>query len=143
MKTFFLVLLIVLCSISFGQFRQPKINLLNDNGSREGLWIDYYDEENNIISSKIRYKNGNQTGICKFYHPNGNRRLKWHYYNNRIRVKYYFENGRLDQKGWSKIDYSGQDTHYYWHGKWKFFDDHRKLIRIGFYQNGEEISDQY
>jgi len=143
MKTFLLLLFIVLSSFSFGQFLQSKINLLNDNGSREGLWIEYYDKENNIISSKIRYKNGYQTGKCTFYHPNGQRRLKWHYYNNRIRAKYYFENGRLDQKGWSKIDYSGQDTHYYWHGKWKFFDDHRKLIRVGFYQNGEEISDQY
>jgi antitoxin component YwqK of YwqJK toxin-antitoxin module len=140
MKTIVSVLLIFLSSITFGQFFQSKKNLSNDNGSREGMWIEYYDKGKNSISSKIRYKNGQQTGICKFYHPNGNRRLKWHYYKNRIRAKYYFENGNLEQKGWSKIEYSGKDIHYYWHGKWKFYDIHRKLIRVGNYINGEEIT---
>jgi hypothetical protein len=64
------------------------------------------------------------------------------YYKNRIRVKYYFENGRLDHKGLSKIDYSGQDKHYYWHGKWKFFDNERSLNRTAIYENGKEIESQ-
>lgn len=143
MKYIFIIFIVLFSGLSFGQIFQRKLNRIDERGMRTGLWIDYYDIDSTIISTKIHYKNGYQTGICRFYHPNGQRRLKWHYYNNRIRAKYYFENGRLDQKGWSKIDYSGKDTHYYWHGKWKFFDDHRKLIRVGFYQNGEEISDQY
>ncbi len=142
MRYIFFIFIVLFSDLSFGQIFQGKLNRLDERGMRTGLWIDYFDNDSATVSAKIHYKNGNQTGICRFYHPNGQRRLKWHYYNNRIRAKYYFENGQLEQKGWSKIDFSGQYTHYYWHGKWKFFDDHRKLLRVGFYQNGEEISDQ-
>jgi antitoxin component YwqK of YwqJK toxin-antitoxin module len=28
--------------------------------------------------------------------------------------------------------------HYFWHGKWKFYDKDSRLIRSAIYENGEE-----
>jgi len=122
-----------------GQLFHRSINQYDDDGKRHGRWIEYYDEDKKIASGKLKYKHGFQDGVCKFYHPNGELRLKWRYYNNRIRAKYYYEDGKLEQKGWSKIEYGGEATHYYWHGMWKFFDHQRKLVRRVYYENGEEI----
>jgi antitoxin component YwqK of YwqJK toxin-antitoxin module len=134
---------VCLCLSSFGQLIHRKLNAYAPNGKKVGLWITYFnedEEEKKLVSSRVHYKEGYETGVCKHYYSNGNIRLKWRYYQNRIRAKYYSEDRQIEQKGWSKIDWSEKQIHYYWHGKWKFFDDHRKLIRVGFYQNGEEIS---
>jgi antitoxin component YwqK of YwqJK toxin-antitoxin module len=139
---FFQIILFQFFIHASGQLVHRNINQYDEDGKRHGRWIEYYDEEEKIVSSELNYKHGFQDGICKFYHPNGKLRLKWRYYKNRIRAKYFYEDGKLEQKGWSKIEYGGEATHYYWHGKWKFYDHRRKLIRTSFYQNGEEITEE-
>jgi antitoxin component YwqK of YwqJK toxin-antitoxin module len=119
-------------------FNRP-VNLWDENGLRKGLWVAYWDEENKIPMSKATYENGREVGISKQYHTNGILRLKFRYQHDRIRVKYYTDDRKLEQKGWSVIDYNEKDIHYYWHGKWKFFDEERKLTRISYYQNGAEV----
>ena len=90
--------------------------------------------------SMAYFKDGRETRLSKEYHINGKLRLKFRYYKDRIRVKYYTESRKLEQKGWSVIEYNEDDTHYYWHGKWKFYNNGRKLERVALYENGEEIS---
>ncbi len=141
-KGAFTITLVMLISFSFGQLFKKEINRYDEQGKRTGLWIDYWDSIEKVIASKARFRDGHETGVSKHYHPNGNIRLKWRYYKNRIRAKYYFEDGKLEQKGWSKIEWAEADTHYYWHGTWKFYDEHGKLIRKAFYQNGEEITNR-
>jgi len=55
-------------------------------------------------------------------------------------VKYYDESRALEQKGWAVIDYNEIDTHYYWQGKWKYYNDKRKLFKVSYYENGEEVA---
>jgi antitoxin component YwqK of YwqJK toxin-antitoxin module len=142
MKIFCQLIFVLLYSGSFGQLFHQKINTYNTDGKKDGLWITYFNEDNKekkLVSSRVHYKEGYETGVCKHYHSNGNIRLKWRYFKSRIRAKYYFEDGKIEQKGWSKIEWNEKDTHYYWEGKWKFFDIHRKLIRVAWYKDGQEV----
>ena len=122
------------------QFFKRSLNQLDENGKRKGKWITYWDQEKKVPMSMAKFKDGRETGVSKEYHINGKLRLKFRYHNDRIRVKYYTESRKLEQKGWSVIEYNEEDTHYYWHGKWKFYNNGRKLERVALYENGEEIS---
>ena len=119
-------------------FNKP-LNQTDEKGHRVGKWISYWDEGNNIVMSMAIYKDGRETGVSKEYHMNGKLRLKFRYQKNRIRVKYYDESRRLEQKGWAVMKFEEKDLHYYWHGKWKFYDSNRKLNRLSLYEFGEEI----
>ncbi len=139
-----IVVLTALCSImvlpATGQFWKKKLNQVDESGRRKGKWITYWDDEKKIPMSMARFKDGREVGVSKEYHANGNLRLKFRHQKDRIRVKYYSQERKIEQKGWSVIEYSEVDTHYYWHGKWKFYDANRKIERISYYSKGEEIA---
>lgn len=126
--------------VAFTQLFNKSINQYDDNGKRKGKWITYWDDENQVPMSFAKFENGKEVGVSKEYHINGEMRLKFRYYKNRMRVKYYNEQGKLEQKGWSVMEYNEEDTHYYWHGKWKFYSEEGKLVRISFYESGNEKS---
>ena len=127
-------------TITYSQFFKRQINKYDENGKPKGLWITYWDETEKIPMSVASYKNGYEAGVSKEYHQNGNLRLKFRYHKSRMRVKYYDENRKLERKGWSVIEYNEADTHYYWHGKWKFYNKKGKLDMVAWYQNGKEVS---
>ncbi len=137
-----IVFLVIICFSYAGttqaQLFKKKINQYGEDKKRTGWWITYWDDEKNVYMSKARFEAGEEIGTSKEYHQNGNLRLKFRHQKHRIRVKYYSQDRKLEQKGWSVLEYNKEDTHYYWHGKWKFYNENRKLIRTAFYQNGEE-----
>lgn len=138
-----LVALLLCLSVAFpasAQFWKRKMNRLDQDGRRTGKWITFWDEAKRVPMSKARFKEGREVGVSKEYHINGNLRLKFRYHSDRIRVKYYTADRKLEQKGWSVIEYNETDTHYYWHGKWKFYGPGRKLQRVSHYSNGEELA---
>ena len=135
------VLLIPLLLIALGleaQLFKKKINQFDKDGLRTGLWKTYWDEEKKIPMSIANFEKGRETGICKEYHNNGKLRLKSRYIKGKIRMKYYGENRKLISKGWAVIDYTSGDIHFYWHGKWKYFNKHHQLVKISIYENGNE-----
>jgi antitoxin component YwqK of YwqJK toxin-antitoxin module len=134
----FWLLLYSVCS--FGQYLKRKQNQYDENGKRKGLWISYWDDEEKVPMSVARYKHGYEVGVSKEYHQNGNLRLKFRHHKKKLRVKYYDKDRKLESKGWSVIEYNETDTHYYWHGKWKFYNKKRRLNKVKWYQNGEEVS---
>ena len=90
--------------------------------------------------SKVRYDNGREKCVSKEYHQNGNLRLKMRYYrNNRVRVKYFDEGRKLEQKGWAVMEYNENNIHYYWHGKWKFYNNEHKILESAIYEYGKEL----
>ncbi len=141
MLRFFCILIIAfVCTNSFSQIFNHKLNVYDENGKRNGLWETYWDEENKIPMSRAKFKDGYEIKASKEYHQNGKLRLKYRYYKNRLRVKHYYENGQLEAKGWAHLEYNKQDTRFYFHGKWKYYDERRKLIRTGWYENGQEVA---
>ena len=136
-----LILLMLFLVISFSgsaQIFKKKINKKNEKGQREGIWIEYWDDER-LLMTKARFKDGHEPGVCKNFHSNGKLRLKFRYHKNRLRVKMYDENRKLQQKGWAIFEITEIEFHYYWHAKWKSYDCNRRLTSITFYENGQLI----
>lgn len=138
-----IILSVIICMVCFGtmqaQLFKKKINQYGEDKQRTGWWISYWDEDEKVLMSKAKYEAGQEIGTSKEYHQNGNIRLKFRNQKNRIRVKGYTEDRKLEQKGWAVMEYNEKDTHYYWHGKWKFYNEKRKLVRVSKYSNGEEV----
>ena len=135
----FVILWFILAMPSSGQIFHQKRNAFGEDGLKTGKWITYWDDAKRIPMSKEHYEKGREVGVSKAYHQNGNLRLKFRYRGDRIRVKYFTIDRKLDQKGFAQIEFNKDDVHYYWHGKWKFYDEKRKLNRVSFYENGEEV----
>lgn len=137
-----LIIVIALTAIftipSQGQFWKRKVNQVDENGKKHGYWIEYMDSKHVDISGKGKFEHGRETGKWTHYHFNGKRRLKYKYLKDDIKVKYYYPNGRLEQKGRARIEYSEEDTHYFWEGEWRFYDEKRKLQKIMMYEEGKE-----
>lgn len=138
-RSLFIIAVLLFSIASQAQLFNKKTNQYGEDKKRTGKWITYWDEEDKVPMSVARYKSGREVGVSKEYLSNGIMRLKFRYHKTRMRAKYYFPNGKLEQKGWAVMEYNEKDTHFYWHGKWKFFDENRKVIRRALYQNGEEV----
>jgi len=133
--------LVLLWNSSYGQFYKRGTNQYNKDGQRTGLWISYWDDEKKIPMSRAFYKDGYEARVSMEYHQNGRMRLKYRYFkNNRLKVKFYTEDRVLEAKGWAVIEYNKEDTHFYYHGKWKYYSPKRKLIRVGWYEEGKEVA---
>ncbi|NOX45512.1 MAG: hypothetical protein GXO89_00860 [Chlorobi bacterium] len=140
---FHLIVVFVFLLVKDGnaQFYKRKINSYNDKGQRTGLWFFYWDDENKVPMSRAFYKNGYESKVSKEYHQNGKMRLKFRYYKDkRLKVKFYNEGRVLEAKGWAIMEYNKKDTHFYYQGKWKYFDGKRKLVRTGWYEKGVEVA---
>ena len=131
-----LAVFLVFSLSGLAQIFKKKVNQLNEKGQREGLWIEYWDDDEKLLMTKARFKADHETGVCKNYHSNGKLRLKFRYHKNRLRVKMYDENRKLEQKGWAIFVINEIEIHYYWHGKWKSYDNNRQLTAITHYENG-------
>jgi antitoxin component YwqK of YwqJK toxin-antitoxin module len=100
-------------------------------------YYEYWDEDSTIINARGHYCHGLPCKTWRYYHQNGKRRMKVKY-GKKLKIKYFRDNGRLEKKGYARWDLNKADVHFYWHGRWKYFDDKRKLYRIAIYQYGEE-----
>ncbi len=65
------------------------------------------------------------------YDENGKRTGLW--------VNYWDEDEKIPM---SKNHFK-DDIHYYWHGKWKFYDQDRKLIRKTIFKDGVLIEENF
>lgn len=131
-------ILILFLSQAYGQIFKKEINQYNEDGNREGKWITWWDEEEKVPMSIVNFKNGYEKGVQKEYNLDGTLRLKFRFLKNRVHVKYYHSNGKLEKKGWSIMDY--KELHYYWHGKWKFYNEKGKFERSALYKYGTDTS---
>lgn len=138
MKKYLLLLIVFCISVSVGaQFHKHKVNQWDSKGQRQGLWLTYLDTTNKgALISKEYYKDGRETGVCRYYHTNGNVRLKFKFLKDNIKVKYFDERHKLTRKGWAKMDYTEYNVHYYWEGIWKFYGKHRKLKTVAMFSKG-------
>lgn len=100
-------------------------------------YYEYWDSDSTILNARGHYCYGIPCKTWRYYHQNGKRRMKVKY-GNRLKIKYYRESGRLEKKGYARLDLNEKDIHFFWHGRWKYYDDKRKLYRIAIYREGEE-----
>ena len=72
--------------------------ILKDNGKKEGLWKEYYDDGS--LKSEGNYKNDWKTGKWKYYYPNGQLEETGEYINGKPEGEWtwYFPSGKLLRK---------------------------------------------
>ena len=126
--------------IGFSQVCHRKINQYDEQFNRHGIWITWQDEEKHIPYCKSWYKHGKEYRVTRYYHENGRTRLKFHFRGDSlIKVKYFDIQGHLTDKGRALRLVTDTEYRYCWDGKWKHYDEHRKLERTSFYRRGEEL----
>lgn len=141
-----LVLLIGCCfctiNIIHGQgIFEKHINQKDSEGKRQGLWVSYWDDEEEVPMSKAWFKNDKEYK-SKEYHINGKIRLKMKWKEMEIiKVKYYDTLGNIDQKGYARFEFNPEDIHFYYEGWWKFYNPKHKVVTKRLFHQGEIIKE--
>lgn len=110
------------------------------NKKREGLWVEQYELDSTKYKSIGKYKNGNL--IKKWlYYTNNTINKKEIYKKNRCIITYYNVNRTIQSKGKTKLIVTGPETHWFYYGDWKYYDESKNLISTKKYENGELVSE--
>ncbi len=142
MNKYAIVIIVFLISAPGANSQCKYYNKVDKNGKKTGIWFSYWDASEKKLHRKFHYKNDREVKVCKMYHRNGKLITKERHLKNRIKVKNYDEKGRIHRKGWAKIDFNAKDLHFYWHGRWKFYDHKHHLTGISIYKNGYFIENK-
>jgi antitoxin component YwqK of YwqJK toxin-antitoxin module len=117
---------------------KTKINQMV-NHQREGMWITT-DTLDSIYVTKGRYRKGAEIGTWKYFYNN---RLvqKEKYCKSICKTTFYYPNGKIMKKGTTKMESNAEGDHWYYFGKWSFYDKNGKLDSIEDYKK-ENTTDQ-
>lgn len=136
MKNLFIILCLTLSLIGC---KTATINQ-KENKKRVGLWIEEYSIDSTKYKSVGKYKNGEP--IKKWCYYNNDRIIKKEIYRkNKSTITYYYSNGTIQSKGKAKLTVTGSKLHWFYYGKWKYFDENGKHISTNKYDNGELVSE--
>lgn len=105
---------------------------------RDGKYYEYWDKDSTKINARGHFCAGTPCKTWKYFNSDGTRRMKVKY-RDQLKIKYYSASGKLNKKGFAMLDINSQEVHFYWHGRWKYYDKRRKLYRIAIFSYGEEI----
>jgi len=135
----FLPLLLVMLVAGSCHFPLHRTTNQKDaQGRRTGRWINYWNDSLKIKMYDGYFKDDRETRTCRFYHYNGKVSARFRYRGNHINVKFWEPDGRVIQKGRSILILTPDSVAYYYHGKWKFYDENERLIRESVFDRGRE-----
>jgi antitoxin component YwqK of YwqJK toxin-antitoxin module len=136
MKHLFLTVFIILTLIGC---KTAAINQ-KENKKRVGLWIEQYSIDSTQYKSAGKYKKGDPVKKWLYY-TNNKISKKEIYLKNKCIITYYNTNGTIQSKGKTKMVTTGPETHWFYFGDWKYYDENGNLISIKKYENGNFISE--
>ncbi len=86
-----------------------------------------------VYISKGKYSKGKEIGTWKYFY-NGKlvRKEKYHYAI--CNMTFYHPNGKIMKQGKSKTESNSETSHWYYYGKWHFYNTKGKLDSIKEYQ---------
>ena len=119
-----------------------KIKPINQkiNKKREGHWIEKYNQDSLEYKSIGKYKKGEP--VKKWRYLVNNAIIKKEIYKRDICfTTFYHKNGKIQSKGKTKFVENKLEMHWFYLGKWKFFDENGKVILIKKYDEGKLISE--
>lgn len=82
-----------------------------------------------IYITKGKYHKGLETGTWKHFY-NGKVVRKEKYRNGICKTVFYYTNGKIMKKGNTKMESTTNEDHWYYFGKWSFYDTNGKLDSI-------------
>ena len=129
-KTYLLILLILLILTSC----RPIIHNNKVNNLKEGKWVEI-DTLDFIYKTVGNFKKNKLIGTWKYYNNNSLIR-KEKYEKEFCKTKFYYLNRSLERKGYTKMILEDSVLHWFYIGKWHFYDNKRKLIKTKMIING-------
>lgn len=132
-----IVFLIAILTVTAACKSKPTNQMIHNK--REGLWIESFENEAIVYSSKGKYKNSDEIKTWCFFE---NKKLvrKATYKKDYCLKIFYYSNGKIESKGKTKTDSSDNQLHWYYDGIWKFYDSNGYLIETKTYNQGQLIS---
>ena len=128
-----IIILIVIISFSSckTQINQTKNNL------QEGKWVTV-DTLDFPYVSKGKYHKGKPKGTWVYIY-NGKLDRKEKYKKTKCLTIFYHPNGKIMRKGYTEFDNNQGKTHWYYSGKWCYFDKNGLQTRTNIYKKGKII----
>lgn len=120
--------------ILFGCKSQPINQVVNKE--RENLWIEKNTLDNTHYKSIGKYHKGDPIKKWRYY-QNDQIVKKEKYIKNRCKTTTYHKNGKIQSKGKTKTVTTNLETHWFYFGDWKYYDEKGKLVLLKKYENGE------
>lgn len=111
---------------------QEKINQLDSEGRRHGLWKKYYDEDENQLRYEGTFEHGREKGLFRFYQPGQDHPAATKLFsveNDTVEVKFFTQRKNLISEGKMKDSLRI--------GLWKYYHQNSdKLMMTENYKNG-------
>lgn len=130
-KRLFFVFTLFACFFSSEVFNAQKINQLDKNKLRTGIWIKYYPNEN--IRYSGQFENGKEVGVFKFYEDSNSKIpviiKTYNKENDAVLVEFYTKKGKLQSKGF----FLGKNRI----GHWVYYFEDGKKMSEEFYKEGK------
>ena len=130
---FFLIILLASC-------KTASINQKVDK-KKEGLWIENYTNGSDEYKSIGKYHLDDPIKKWRYF-LKGKIIKKEKYNHNICKTTNYFENGKIQSKGQTRTTTDSIETHWFYDGDWKYYDENGKLTTIRKYENGNLISEK-
>jgi antitoxin component YwqK of YwqJK toxin-antitoxin module len=115
---------------------KTKINQTKNN-LQVGKWITT-DTLDYLYITKGRYRKGKPKGTWVYIY-NGKIDRKEKYRKGKCLTTFYHKNGKILRKGYTKLDENKEESHWYYSGKWNYFDENGQPTRTNFYEKGKLI----
>lgn len=132
----FFLLTLISCKNEVNQYQTVRKNVK----LKTGKWVEKDDYPDQKYVSIGKYEKGEKTGVWKVY-LNGALYQKDKFKDSITRTKFYYPDGKILKKGVSKTIEDHQSILWYYHGKWKFYDDNGKLEYIKIYYRDSNKTD--
>lgn len=139
MKPFLILLLCIYSTCYFAQHH----NRLDRKGRRTGKWITYTDSCKARKLTEGRYRKGEPVGRFYYYTMEGvlERREQTRF--KTLRTTLYYPDKKVRFKGKARIDNEADRIHYYFFGKWKYYDENGRLLKYCYYEKGKLVRTVY
>jgi antitoxin component YwqK of YwqJK toxin-antitoxin module len=125
----FAALLLILIGCKTNQIKNKK---------REGFWVELYEQDTSKYKSKGYYQASDPKKTWRYY-LNGKLIKKEKYKLGICNTTFYFKNGKIESQGQTNLSETTTETHWFYNGNWRYYDEKGKLTCIRNYNNGELI----
>ncbi|MGV3706629.1 MAG: toxin-antitoxin system YwqK family antitoxin [Arcticibacter sp.] len=126
--------LVILCILA----ASCRINQFKNN-LRHGRWVYQDSTSEELLTSRGRYRKGNEIGTWKHY-TNGILFRQEKFKANKAHVINYYPNKQVESTGNTGLDRTDKMIHWYYDGKWEFYKEDGSLDSVKVYDKGKLIS---
>jgi hypothetical protein len=133
--------LLILLICTFGIIHS-QTNKLNKNLQRTGKWVTYDDSLKTIKSFEGRFRNGNPVGKSIYYFNGKVDRIEKKRFR-KLETTLYYADGKIKAKGCARLVNGDSLMHYFFYGKWKYFDEKGKLFKYVYFDKGQITKTDY